>query len=105
MPSAASVSWRSASAEWEPPDAPSCTGPSDSTSLRAPPPLRRARLTPGVARSENRGEGDCAMAEPVRPPDILSLHAKLQPQKLAVVHDSPDGKIVRWSFAELEAQA
>ena len=45
------------------------------------------------------------MAEPVRPPDILSIHAKMSPDKLAVVHDSPGGKIVRWTFGELEAQA
>jgi len=45
------------------------------------------------------------MADATRPPDLLTLHAKLQPDKLAVVHDRPDGKIVRWSFAELEAEA
>ncbi|HXX47248.1 MAG TPA: AMP-binding protein [Myxococcota bacterium] len=45
------------------------------------------------------------MTEPARPPDILSIHAKMNPEKVAVVHDSPDGKVLRWTFAELEAQA
>src|SRR5262245_2372095 len=45
------------------------------------------------------------MAEAVRPPDILTLHARATPDKLAVVHDRPDGKVVTWTFAQLEAQA
>jgi acyl-CoA synthetase (AMP-forming)/AMP-acid ligase II len=45
------------------------------------------------------------MAEAVRPPDILSLHARATPDKLAVVHDRPDGKVLTWTFAQLEAQA
>src|SRR5499426_594797 len=45
------------------------------------------------------------MAEAVRPPDILTLHSKATPDKLAVVHDRPDGKLVTWTFAQLEAQA
>ncbi|HKC51758.1 MAG TPA: class I adenylate-forming enzyme family protein, partial [Myxococcota bacterium] len=45
------------------------------------------------------------MTDATRPPDILSLHAKSSPQKLAVVHDRPDGQVLRWSFAELEAEA
>jgi acyl-CoA synthetase (AMP-forming)/AMP-acid ligase II len=44
------------------------------------------------------------MAE-TRPPDILTLHARANPQKVAVIHDRPDGEIVRWTFAELEDQA
>ncbi len=44
------------------------------------------------------------MAETV-PPDILTLHARNTPAKTAVIHDRPDGGVVRWSFAELDAQA
>ena len=45
------------------------------------------------------------MSDATRPPDILTLHAKSSPQKLAVVHDRPDGVVLRWTFAELEAEA
>ena len=40
-----------------------------------------------------------------RPPDILTLHARATPTKPALIHDRPDGPIVRWSFAELEEEA
>jgi acyl-CoA synthetase (AMP-forming)/AMP-acid ligase II len=42
---------------------------------------------------------------PDRPPDILTVHATAAPQKLAVVDDRPNGKIVRWTFAEVNEQA
>ena len=38
-------------------------------------------------------------------PDILSVYAQSQPGKLAVVDDKPDGTVVAWTYAELEAQA
>jgi len=38
-------------------------------------------------------------------PDFLSLYAQALPDKLAVVDDRPDGTIVTWTFAELEARA
>ena len=38
-------------------------------------------------------------------PDILSVYAQSQPGKLAVVDDKPDGTVVGWTYAELEAQA
>src|SRR6185437_16980714 len=38
-------------------------------------------------------------------PDLLSVYAQSQPEKLAVVDDKPDGTILRWTYAELEAQA
>jgi len=38
-------------------------------------------------------------------PDILSVYAQSQPDKLAVVDDRPDGTVIRWSYAELEARA
>ena len=38
-------------------------------------------------------------------PDILSVYAQSQPDKLAVVDDKPDGSVVRWTYAELETQA
>jgi acyl-CoA synthetase (AMP-forming)/AMP-acid ligase II len=38
-------------------------------------------------------------------PDQLSVYAQSQPDKLAVVDDKPDGTVVRWTYAELEAQA
>jgi acyl-CoA synthetase (AMP-forming)/AMP-acid ligase II len=44
------------------------------------------------------------MAE-TRPPDILSLHARMAATKPALIHDRPDGKLLRWTFAELEEQA
>ena len=40
-----------------------------------------------------------------RPPDILTLHARNAPAKLAVVHDRPGGAVTRWTFAELEDEA
>ena len=38
-------------------------------------------------------------------PDFLSLYAQATPDKLAVVDDRPDGTILQWTFAELEARA
>jgi len=38
-------------------------------------------------------------------PDTLSVYAAAQPDKLAVIDDKPDGTIVTWTYAELEAQA
>jgi long-chain acyl-CoA synthetase len=38
-------------------------------------------------------------------PDILSVYAQSQPDKLAVVDDRPDGTVIRWTYAELEARA
>src|SRR5580693_4173225 len=38
-------------------------------------------------------------------PDILSVYAQSQPDKLAVIDDKPDGTVVSWTYAELEAQA
>ena len=38
-------------------------------------------------------------------PDILSVYAESQPDKLAVVDDKPDGTVVRWTYAELEVRA
>ncbi len=37
--------------------------------------------------------------------DILTEYAKVQGDKLAVVDDRPDGTIIRWNYAELEAKA
>src|ERR1700728_3090152 len=39
------------------------------------------------------------------PDDILSIYAQTQPGKPAVIDDRPDGTIVRWTYAELEAQS
>ncbi len=38
-------------------------------------------------------------------PDILSVYAASQPDKPAVIDDRPDGTIVSWSYAELEAES
>jgi fatty-acyl-CoA synthase/long-chain acyl-CoA synthetase len=38
-------------------------------------------------------------------PDILAMYAASQPDKLAVIEDRPDGTVVTWTFAELEAQS
>jgi acyl-CoA synthetase (AMP-forming)/AMP-acid ligase II len=37
--------------------------------------------------------------------DILSMHAKAQPGKPGVIDDRPDGTVVVWTYAELEARA
>src|ERR1700685_3371868 len=39
------------------------------------------------------------------PEDTLSAHARSQPNKPAVIDDRPDGPVVIWTYAELEAQA
>jgi len=39
------------------------------------------------------------------PDDILSIYAQSQPDKPAVIDDKPDGTVVVWTYAELEAQA
>jgi fatty-acyl-CoA synthase/long-chain acyl-CoA synthetase len=39
------------------------------------------------------------------PDDILSIYAQSQPGKPAVIDDKPDGTVVTWTYAELEAQA
>jgi len=38
-------------------------------------------------------------------PDTLSVYAQSQPGKPAVIEDRPDGTVVTWTYAELEAQA
>jgi acyl-CoA synthetase (AMP-forming)/AMP-acid ligase II len=38
-------------------------------------------------------------------PDLLSIYAESQPDKLAVVEDRGGGDVVRWTYAELEAEA
>jgi acyl-CoA synthetase (AMP-forming)/AMP-acid ligase II len=38
-------------------------------------------------------------------PDLLSIYAGSQPDKLAVVEDRGGGDVVRWTYAELEAEA
>jgi acyl-CoA synthetase (AMP-forming)/AMP-acid ligase II len=38
-------------------------------------------------------------------PDLLTIYAGSQPEKLAVVDDRGDGSPMRWTYAELEAQA
>src|SRR5690349_12406639 len=55
-------------------------------------------ITAGANRLRSRGTG--AMAD-----DILSIYARSQPDKPAVIDDRPDGTVVAWTYAELEAQA
>jgi acyl-CoA synthetase (AMP-forming)/AMP-acid ligase II len=38
-------------------------------------------------------------------PDVLTLHAQASPDKIAVIDDRPGRPVLRWSFAELEAEA
>jgi len=38
-------------------------------------------------------------------PDLLTLHARANPEKLAVIDDRPDGTLLSWSYAELETRA
>src|SRR5260370_12748005 len=38
-------------------------------------------------------------------PDLLSIYAGAQPDKPAVVDDRGGGNVVRWTYAELEAEA
>jgi acyl-CoA synthetase (AMP-forming)/AMP-acid ligase II len=39
------------------------------------------------------------------PDDILSIYAQSQPDKPGVIDDRPDGNVVVWTYAELEAQS
>ena len=39
------------------------------------------------------------------PDDILTIYAQAQPDKPAVIDDKPDGTVVVWSYAELEARS
>ena len=43
------------------------------------------------------------MSDP-KPPDILAVYAGAQPDKAAVIDDRPDGRITRWSYAELNVR-
>jgi acyl-CoA synthetase (AMP-forming)/AMP-acid ligase II len=43
--------------------------------------------------------------EQVEMQDILSIYAQSQPDKPGVIDDKPDGTVVAWSYAELEAQS
>jgi acyl-CoA synthetase (AMP-forming)/AMP-acid ligase II len=38
-------------------------------------------------------------------PDTLSIYAQSQPDKPGVIDDKPDGTVVMWTYAELEAQS
>jgi fatty-acyl-CoA synthase/long-chain acyl-CoA synthetase len=40
-----------------------------------------------------------------KPPDLLALHAAANPDKAAVIDDRADGRITRWSYAELNARS
>src|ERR1700746_686210 len=46
------------------------------------------------SRAPQRGEG--------RMPDLLSIYAESQPDKLGIVEDRGDGDVLRWTYAELE---
>jgi acyl-CoA synthetase (AMP-forming)/AMP-acid ligase II len=39
------------------------------------------------------------------PDDTLTIHAQTQPDKPGVIDDRPDGTVVSWTYAELEAQS
>jgi len=39
------------------------------------------------------------------PDDILSIYAQTQPDKPGVIDDRPDGTVIIWTYAELEAQS
>jgi acyl-CoA synthetase (AMP-forming)/AMP-acid ligase II len=39
------------------------------------------------------------------PDDTLSIYARSQPDKPAVIDDKPDGTVVTWTYAELEARS
>jgi acyl-CoA synthetase (AMP-forming)/AMP-acid ligase II len=39
------------------------------------------------------------------PDDILTVYAKSQPDKPGVIDDRPDGSVLTWTYAELEAQS
>src|ERR1700689_4579944 len=39
------------------------------------------------------------------PDDALSIYAQSQPGKPGVIDDRPDGTVVMWTYAELEAQS
>src|SRR3954470_4319574 len=39
------------------------------------------------------------------PPDILTMYAQGQPDKPAVIDDRPNGQLLQWSYADLNAQA
>ncbi|HEV2253246.1 MAG TPA: AMP-binding protein [Streptosporangiaceae bacterium] len=39
------------------------------------------------------------------PEDTLSVYARIQPGKPGVIDDRPDGTVIVWTYAELEAQA
>ena len=39
------------------------------------------------------------------PEDFLTLYARSQPAKPAVIEDRPDGQVTVWTYAEFEAQA
>ena len=39
------------------------------------------------------------------PEDFLTLHARLQPGKPAVISDKPGGAVTVWTYAEFEAQS
>src|ERR1700757_3749298 len=39
------------------------------------------------------------------PEDFLTLYARSQPAKPAVIDDRPDGQVTMWTYAELEAQS
>src|SRR5580693_2513198 len=39
------------------------------------------------------------------PDDTLTIYAQTQPDKPGVIDDRPDGTVVSWTYAELEAQS
>ncbi|HEX2484331.1 MAG TPA: AMP-binding protein [Myxococcota bacterium] len=39
-----------------------------------------------------------------KPPDLLAVYAAAQPAKTALIADGPGGRVLRWSYAELNAR-
>src|ERR1700757_1828726 len=58
-----------------------------------------------MAHPASGGRARVPQGRGAMPDDILSIYAQSQPDKPGVIDDRPDGTVVRWTYAELEAQS
>src|SRR6201993_4548326 len=58
-----------------------------------------------MAHPASGGRARVPQGRGAMPDDILSIYAQSQPDKPGVIDDRPDGTVVLWTYAELEAQS
>src|SRR5262245_7049937 len=69
------------------------------------PSITRVAMRASVARSHPVTDNRASRARNATMPDILTLYAQAQPDKLSLVDDRPDGTVTTLTFSEMNALA